>query len=234
MNLVDCPPKLAQMRLEALYRYDHHGRMLTVNEWDGGAAPRFHLMRTARASLGRVRSDLPDDVAARLEELCANEIRTYQGELPALHDEYLELLSSTGPVVSVLAGPVFVFPIDLPSVRDTVSIAPGNANRLRDGLEKWLPDVPHRQPFKAVALNGRAVSICCSVRISDAVHCAGVETVADLRRQGHAANAVTSWALAVKSLGATPFYSTSWENEASRSLAARLGLALVGVDFRLM
>src|SRR3984893_993735 len=107
MNLVDCPPKLAQMRLEALYRYDHHGRMLTVNEWDGGAAPRFHLMRTARASLGRVRSDLPDDVAARLEQLCADEIGASQGELPALLNEDIDVLLLTVSVGRFLAGPVF-------------------------------------------------------------------------------------------------------------------------------
>jgi hypothetical protein len=37
----------------------------------------------------------------------------------------------------------------------------------------------------------------------------------------------------VHALGATPLYSTSWDNLASRGLAARLGLAQFGVDFHL-
>jgi predicted GNAT family acetyltransferase len=75
------------------------------------------------------------------------------------------------------------------------------------------------------------VCICASVRISDAAHCAGVETQAGHRRRGHAVNAVAGWARAVQSLGAAPFYSTSWDNMASQGVARRLGLSLVGVDF---
>jgi hypothetical protein len=33
------------MHLEALYHRDRRGRLASVNEWDGGAAPRFHLMK---------------------------------------------------------------------------------------------------------------------------------------------------------------------------------------------
>ena len=97
--------------------------------------------------------------------------------------------------------------------------------------ETWLVDVPHRQPFVAIVEGGRAVSLCCSVRISPAVHCAGVKTLAAHRRRGHAVSAVAGWAAAVRALGAAPFYSTSWDNEASQSVAVRLGLSLAGVDF---
>ena len=83
----------------------------------------------------------------------------------------------------------------------------------------------------AIVEDNRAVSICASVRISDTVHCAGVETLVAYRRRGHAVNAVAAWAMAVRSRGATPFYSTSWENHASQRIAARLRLSLVGVDF---
>jgi hypothetical protein len=43
-DLVDYSPELARLRLEALYRRDHRGRLVSVNEWNGGAAPRFHLI----------------------------------------------------------------------------------------------------------------------------------------------------------------------------------------------
>jgi len=73
--------------------------------------------------------------------------------------------------------------------------------------------------------------ICASVRVSRDVHCAGAETLPDRRGQGHGAVAVTAWARAVRGLGVTPFYSSSWDNLASRDLARRLGLRLFGVDF---
>jgi hypothetical protein len=60
-----------------------------------------------------------------------------------------------------------------------------------------------------------------------------VETRADHRRRGHAVNAVAGWARAARSWGATPFYSTSWDNVASQGIARRLQLSLVGVDFHL-
>jgi hypothetical protein len=53
-----------------------------------------------------------------------------------------------------------------------ITIGDNNAYLLRDGFEDWLPDVPHRHPFMAMIEDDHAVSICASVRISDAIHCA--------------------------------------------------------------
>jgi predicted GNAT family acetyltransferase len=107
----------------------------------------------------------------------------------------------------------------------------GNADLLRPLFAHWLADVPRRRPFLAMVEGSQAVAICASVRISPAVHCAGVETHPAHRRRGHARRAVGAWACSVRSLGATPFYSTSWENAASQAVAERLGFHLVGADF---
>jgi hypothetical protein len=231
-ELADCSPELACLRLEALYHCDRRGRLVSVNEWNGSAAPRFHLMRTARRSFGRYRADLGDDLVVRLEELRAQEpTGRRQGELPGLHGKYLELLTLHAPVTRVWAGPVFTFPDDITADVRTVSINETNEHLLRGGFDDWLSDIRYRQPFCAVVEDNRAVSICASVRITDAAHCAGVETLAGHRRRGHAACAVAGWALMVRSLGANPFYSTSWDNEASRRVAARLHLGPIGVDF---
>ena len=129
-------------------------------------------------------------------------------------------------------GPVFTFPDDMAADVRTVSINETNGHLLRGGFDDRLPDIRYRnQPFCAVVEDNRAVSICASVRITDAVHCAGVETLTAHRQRGQAARAVADWALTVRSLGANPFYSTSWDNEASRGLAARLHLAPIGIDF---
>jgi hypothetical protein len=101
-DLVDCSPELACLRLEALYRHDHRGRLVSVNEWNGGAAPRFHLKRTVKRHFGRYRADLADDLVERLEELRAREpIGRRQAKWPGLHSQYLKLLTLHGPVVRV-------------------------------------------------------------------------------------------------------------------------------------
>jgi len=225
---------LALKRVEALYRYDGHGYLTSINERNGRAAPRFFLMRTVDNVVCRFRADLPRDLASRLEALCNKEpVGDLSGKLPVHYAKYLELLSSHAPVDRVWAGPAYMSTQDLPPSAPPIAIGDDNAHLLRDGLEDWMPDVPHRRPFMAMIESDHAVSICASVRISDAVHCAGVETRADHRQRGHAVNAVAGWARAVKSLGATPFYSTSWDNVASQGVARRLRLALVGVDFHL-
>jgi hypothetical protein len=154
-------------------------------------------------------------------------------KLPARYEKYLELLSSHSPVDRIWAGPVYLSTRDLPPSVPPVAIGDHNTHLLRGGLEDWMPDVPHRRPFMAMIDNEHAVSLCASVRISDAVHCAGVETRTDHRRRGHAVNAVAGWARAVRSLGAAPFYTTSWDNVASQGVARRLQLTLVGVDLHL-
>ncbi|TDJ22462.1 MAG: GNAT family N-acetyltransferase [Gammaproteobacteria bacterium] len=85
----------------------------------------------------------------------------------------------------------------------------------------------------AMIEDGQAVSVCASSRITDAAHEAGVETLPEHRRKGHAVNVVAGWASAVRLLGADPFYSTSWENVASQNVATRLGLSAFGVDFHI-
>jgi len=232
IELSDCPSELARHRFDALYRRDRGGRLVSVNERDGRPAPRIHLMRTATVTIAGFRADLPDHLVARLAEVCAQEPKDKRLEkLPAGSATLLELLSSHAPVSRVWAGPVFQFAEQCRTSAGTVSINATNKRLLWGGFDDWLPDVAHRQPFRAIVHGNRAISICASVRISDAVHCAGVETLAAFRRQGYAMQAASGWAVAVRMLGATPFYSTSWENEASQSVANRLNLALVGVDF---
>jgi hypothetical protein len=222
---------IAESRVEALFRHDGRGRLIEVNQWDGGVAPRFFLMRTGEGAIARFRQDVPDDMAARLETLSAAEPLGWPpSRRPAHEREYLNALA---PTERVWAGPVFAFPDDPPMSAATVAIDEANADLLRGGFEDWLPDVPYRRPFVAAIEEGRAVSICASVRVSPTVHCAGVETLPGCRRQGHGSAAAGDWARAVRDLGAEPFYSTSWDNHASQGLARRLRLRLFGVDFHI-
>jgi hypothetical protein len=224
--------ELLTKRVETLYVTDERGRIVSTNEWDARPAPRFHLMLTARGPICRFRGDVPDELASELGSLCGREPLLEPGPTsPALRRELLDVLGAHASVQVVWCGPAYRLPDHVVLNDAAVPIDNENAQVLAPCFSDWLADVPHRRPFVAVVEDGRAVAVCASVRISPSVHCAGVETHPDYRQRGHALRVVASWATAVRRLGATPFYSTSWDNVASQRIAARLGFEMVGVDF---
>lgn len=226
------PLDLANSRVATLHRHDIRGRIVEINQWDGGTPARFTLMRTPDDVICRFRADVPDNLAHTVEELCSLEPRGQElGKLPAYHHRYRTLLSSRAPLAAVSAGPAYIFTQNVVGSAAPIVIGEHNAFLLRGGLEDWIPDVPHRRPFMAMVEDGHAVAVCASVRISTAVHCAGVETRPEYRHRGHAVNVAAGWGRAVRALGATPFYSTSWDNIVSQRVAERLGLTMVAVDF---
>lgn len=231
-------PRLARdwldLHLRALFVHDDRGRIVARNALDGGPAPRFFLGRTANGSRRRVRDDVPDDLAATLEALCAEEPAVADLREPPRHEaRYRALLAEHGAVPEVWAGPAYGFPADLPPAGDNVvRLTAGNAPLLRGGdLAPWIEDVGHSEPLVALVRDGRAVSVCGSVRRTPEAHEAGVETSAAARGNGFAVAVVTAWAHAVRQLGAEPLYSTSWENAASQAVARKLGLIPYASDY---
>ncbi len=226
--------ELMQFHIEALYLHDARSRIRSTNEWTSKVAPRFFLGRTGAGNLWRFRTDVPDDLALELEDLCNNEpVTTELPRTPLQRERLIRLLESHRPIERIWAGPAYWFSRDVSPGRGCVEIRDANTNLLRGGFEVWLEDVPHRQPFRAVLEGGRAVSVCASVRITNAAHEAGVETLPAFRRRGHAVSAVAGWAVAVRKLRAVPLYSTSWDNTASQNVAASLGLSRFGADFHI-
>ena len=100
-------------------------------------------------------------------------------------------------------------------------------------LEDWLGDLLDCQPFVALLENGRAVSMCATVRTTGRADEAGVDTPPEFRGRGFAGHVVAAWAVAVVRLGRTPLYSTSWENAASQAVARKLGLIQFGADLHI-
>ena len=189
-------------------------------------------MLTAAGPLCRFRSDVPGEVVTQLALLSAKEpAGSPLPQSPTQRDRYLEALGAHAPVERLWSGPAYRLARDALTGGAAIAIGRDNAQLLEGRFDDWLADVPHRQPFMAILAGGRAASICASVRISPTVHCAGVETHPDFRRRGLALQAAAGWAAAVQALGATPFYSTSWDNLASQAVARRPGFTLVGVDF---
>jgi RimJ/RimL family protein N-acetyltransferase len=167
----------------------------------------------------------------RLEAACAEEPVGSHGSADAVR--YEEILASTSPVTSRWSGPAYRFPSETARSSRCVNVTPQNRAILSTHFSDWLNDVEDCQPFVALVRDGDAVSLCCSVRKSNAADEAGVETALEHRGHGYAVEVVLAWAKAVDATCRIPLYSTSWSNEASRALAKRLGLVCYGGDLHL-
>ena len=248
--------------LDALFTRDARGRLVAVNEAGGGAAPRFYVGYSPEGSIFATRHDQPEDLLERLVE-AATDLGPIDEHVMSVGtlDHLKNLLEREAPVERVWSGPVFTVPRTLGSATGgmtgtatvegtgsatgggtghgtarrtgVVAVSPCNAEVLRSHMAEWLADVADDVPMYASLERGHAVSLCCSVRVTARAHEAGVETQPDHRGRGHAAGVVAAWAEAVRTLGAVPLYSTSWENHASRGLARSMGLIEIGADLHL-
>jgi hypothetical protein len=225
--------ELMAIHVQALFIHDVNSRLLFVNEPDGGGpAPRLFLGRTRTGNLWRFRADLPASLIGELEALCVDEPAPAEFSATPRHIEvYVRLLETHAPVLNLYMGPAYHFTEYLEPSRPLLAITETNAEMLGGGFEKLIVELPAWQPFLALVEGERAVSVCRSVRITPAAHEAGVETLPDFRGRRYAKDVVAGWARAVRSLGATPLYSTSWENTASQAVAEKLRLASYGADF---
>ncbi|MGH7500226.1 MAG: GNAT family N-acetyltransferase [Longimicrobiales bacterium] len=226
--------ELIRIHVETLFTHDAGGRLACLNEPSAELAPRFYLGRTAMGGEWRFRHDLDDESMHALESECMNELR---GDLfvdsPHGSTNYERVLARSAPIQKKWAGPAYRFPRDLATTASTVLITEANEDILRPHLADWLDSVANCQPFLACMSAGRAVSVCCSGRTTPTAHEAAVETAAEFRGRGYAAQVVSAWARAVREHDRLPLYSTSWENTASRALAAGLGLILYGTDLHI-
>ena len=99
-----------RMHVEALYTHDELSRIESINEWNGGVAPRLFLGRTKAGNLWRFRTDVPDDLARELENLCTDEPLTNDLARPPVHqEEYARLLSSHMRIEQIWTGPAYWF-----------------------------------------------------------------------------------------------------------------------------
>lgn len=227
--------ELMEIHARALFTHDERARLIRVNEpWGGGHAPRLFVGLTREGNLWRFRADLPTELIEELEALCAAEPACVEFDgVPRNTEAYVRLLESYAPVCGTEAGPAYHFEEYFEPSRPPLSVTEASAELLRGGFEELVEELPVCRPFVAVLEEGRAVSVCRSVRITREAHEAGVETLPDFRGKGYATDATAGWAQLVRSEGAMPLYSTSWENKASQAVAKKLRLKFYGIDFHI-
>lgn len=218
-----------RLHVETLFTQDLSGRLLAVNEPGCSPAPRFFLGRTLEGNECWVRHDLDDSLIRDLTELCKSApVGEQVGILP-----FSRRLSRDGPVQKTWTGPAYRFPQNLNEVGNAVRVTAENASVLTPYFEDWVGDAQNETPFAAFLEDGKAVSICCSVRMTPQAHEAGVETHPDFRGRDLAERVVAAWARFVFEEDRVPLYSTSWENQASQAVAEKLGLVRYGVDLHI-
>ena len=227
--------RLMEMQVEALFRLDAAGRLRHVNEPEAPEAPRFFLGRTPQGNVWRCRHDLPSDAVRELGRIVAGEpvAPALDGEPPAGADAVIALLEMLAPVRDVWRGPAYAFPDTALIARPTpaMAVTARNAALLQGDFTLLRAPLDAIQPCLAVVADGVAVSVCHTARRSDRAAEAGLETLDAYRGKGYAVAATAAWATAVRRSGLQPLYSTSWDNEASRAVARRLGLVQYGEDW---
>lgn len=228
------PVSLMRMHVEALFTRDQHGRLLRVNEEGGAAAPRFFLGRTAEKNLWWYGSDLSRSLETELDRTCSTlPVGLDEGARASDEDLLTVVLSRQQPVKKAWAGPAFLVPAR-PGISSTaVPLGREGVEQLSPYLESWREDATKDLPMAVALQDGRAVSVCATVRATTEAHEAGVETHPDFRGRGHATETVVAWSMLVRRMGRIPLYSTSWSNHPSRRLARRLGLEQFGSDLHI-
>jgi RimJ/RimL family protein N-acetyltransferase len=225
-----------ELQAATLFTYDKAGRICFENDGDAipTPAPRFFLGRTRQGHVLRLRHDLPEALARRLDQLAAAErIADDLRADPACLDEVRAALAGDAPITREFIGPAYYFPDDLRRPEGVVTLTPDNAEVLRQHFP-WLIETLHiYQPSMAIVRDGAAVAICYCSRLPAGAVEAGVNTVEAHRGRGYASAVTAAWALAVHERGTIPLYSTSWDNVASQGVARRLGLIMYGADLSL-
>jgi len=226
--------QLMRLHIDALYTRDANGDLVRVNEHTGAPAPRFFLGRTTDGVVRCFRHDVDLDTRRELEAATRDDVLREQPlDAPPDLTPYARILDRTAPVEQTETGPAYCFPQTLPVANGPVLVTDENAEMLQPLLQAWIPDVRLCPPLFALQVDGQAVAVCASVRITSDAYEAGVETSPAYRGRGYAAQVVSAWARAVREMGRVPLYSTSWQNTASQAVARKLGLIHFGSDLHL-
>lgn len=208
------------------------GRILSTREPRAKPGPLFLLARGATSCAWAIRADLPNNLAGELDRLAREEPPLSDlRDAPVHADQYMSLIegyikSRNDAVVKAVqsSGPAFVFPDELAQPTGVVLVE--DERLLERNFSAWkLGEIKAgRAPVMAIVKDGYPVSVCCSARHSSEAAEAGLETAKAFRGRGFASRVTAAWALANRATGRIPLYSAAWTNDASLSVARKLGL----------
>ncbi len=220
------------LHLNTAFILNDEGRITSTREPGAQRGPLFSLVRSATRCRWAVRADVPNDLARELDRLAREELPALDfREAPVHAVRYVSLLggrigSSHDAVTKSRQsdGPLFTFPDVVAQPADVVVVE--DERLLEHHFRGWVAGeiAAGRAPVLAIVEDSFPVSVCFCARRSDVAAEAGLETAAQFRGRGFGPRVTRAWALAIRSSGRIPLYSTSWTNAASLAVARKLGL----------
>jgi len=224
--------ELLRLQVQALFRHDAAGRITSTNEPEPAEAPRLFVGWSSGANLWRIRADVPADVVAQVDRLLERGPPLVDvGAVATVQLELVALLAATAPMTSVFAGPSWYVPAGIPTPRRARALTVDDVPALHPNFPYLSQHLERLSPCVGAIEDGVVIAVCSSVRITASACEAGLHTIEAARGRGHGPDAVAVWAAAVHATGRIPLYSTSWENAASRRVAAKLGLVQYAANF---
>jgi hypothetical protein len=233
------PLQLIRIQAKTLFVLNSNDRMLTLREPDHDdserrPAPRFFMGRTLEGNLWRFRHDLPDTFINGLTDFCQREpVANSLADPPQYRADIRTILESHFPITKEYRGPAYLVPDRIQPPKNIVSVNQDNAFLLEANFPWALKSnsIQRNYPISAAVEQGSAVSICFCSRLSSWAAEAGVETVPAHRNQGYGSAVISGWASEIQRRGLIALYSTSWENNASQRISAKIGMSLYGENW---
>jgi GNAT superfamily N-acetyltransferase len=217
--------EIVRLHLRSMYDLDGRGRIVGIRETDPPPPPRLALFRGADEVTALAAAELQDDLATALLQAAASE------PWPALLPRCRSLLAASAPIEREYEGPAFYLPGPCGAGDGAVIVDADNLRQLTAHFPWSAQEFPSREPMVAAMEDGVAVSLCFCARFFGPATPAGVYTAQAYRGRGHATRVVRAWAAEVARRGSIPLYGTTWDNTASRAIAARLDAVEYGSDF---
>lgn len=227
---------LMLIRAKTLYVHDANEDIVYVNrpiDPERYPAPALFVGRTIQGAVVRFSNNMPSDFRMQIEDVVKRFESSPLTEYNGLKSALVAVAKRHIDVGRVSTGPAYRFPDVIEDIGPCVLVDQSNSRLLLEDFDDYILELDLIQPCVVAYEEGRAVSICHSSRATSDANEAGVDTLEQFRRLGLGARVVAKWASSVREAGRVPFYSTSWDNEASRSLAASLGLVMYGSDLQI-
>lgn len=192
------------------------GLLHTLPCADAVSAPRFYAALHPGGCVRYYRGDLPTPLRYRLESLSPTTALQDHARVKAI-------LGDHQPCETVWHGMSYVFPVRISEGQfpDAVRLT----EQHRPLIDLYHPEmVVEGRTVYGVIVDNRLVSTCESSRENRVAGEAWVQTRAEYRGRGYAAQATFGWARDLRAQGKIPFYSHRVDNPASQRVAETMAL----------
>jgi hypothetical protein len=239
--------ELLEVDARTLFLLSHDERIDRENDPDRSPGPAFWMAGCGSGNVLRLRTDIADEIAAKIETLAESEPPLAGVESRPQHlDRYLDMLGDGVAPMQATQELIYELPHALACKGGATLIASDSPEGQdlvqalsRRGMPEGLSSLGFRQiedlwpPWCAAMVDGEIASLAFTTRLSAVGAELGLATAKSFRGRGLAAAATAGWTGLPVLHSRALFYSTSRTNLSSQRVVARLGLRFIGTSFRI-